>query len=232
MKKLYRKGTVHPSPPIISDHLSFLPAAILTLTAALSPEDREVLAYLISCSSSSSVNDFHGHRKNTTIYQQKTVSFAKTRSTGGGGSANSNDDHTPLFNCDCFRCYMSYWVRWDNSPNRQLIHEIIDAFEDDHLARTNNNNNNKNKKTKNNSKKEKKKRGGGGRSSGNDNSGELKRSSADHHHHQLSHHELAESESSAENTGGGGDVEEVNTEKGPVRSFVSFIGEKIWGVWG
>ncbi|KAL5775226.1 hypothetical protein ACOSP7_012783 [Xanthoceras sorbifolium] len=230
MKKLYRKGTVHPSPPIISDHLSFLPAAILTLTAALSPEDREVLAYLISCSSSSSVNDFHGHRKNTTTYQQKTVSFAKTRSTGGG-SGNSNDDHTPLFNCDCFRCYMSYWVRWDNSPNRQLIHEIIDAFEDDHLARTNNNNN-KNKKTKNNSKKEKKKRGGGGRSSGNDNSGELKRSSADHHHHQLSHHELAESESSAENTGGGGDVEEVNTEKGPVRSFVSFIGEKIWGVWG
>ncbi|KAL5773159.1 hypothetical protein ACOSQ2_013083 [Xanthoceras sorbifolium] len=237
MKKLYRKGTVHPSPPIISDHLSFLPAAILTLTAALSPEDREVLAYLISCSSSSSVNDFHGHRKNTTTYQQKTVSFAKTRSTGGGGSGNSNDDHTPLFNCDCFRCYMSYWVRWDNSPNRQLIHEIIDAFEDDHLARTNNNNN-KSKKTKNNSKKEKKKRGGGGGggggSSGNDNSGELKRSSADHHHHhhQLSHHELAESESSAENTGGGGDVEEVNTEKGPVRSFVSFIGEKIWGVWG
>ncbi|KAJ6737888.1 F12F1.11-RELATED [Salix koriyanagi] len=50
MKKLYCKGTVHPSTPIISDHLSFLPVTILTLAAALSPEDREVLAYLISCS--------------------------------------------------------------------------------------------------------------------------------------------------------------------------------------
>ncbi|KAK0595583.1 hypothetical protein LWI29_008059 [Acer saccharum] len=222
MKKLYRKGTVHPSPPIISDHLSFLPAAILTLAAALSTEDREVLAYLISCSS---VNDFHDYRKNTT-HRQKTVSFAKTR-TIGGGSGSSNNDHPPVFNCDCFRCYMSYWVRWDNSPNRQLIHEIIDAFEEDQLVRNSSNN----KKTKNN-KKDKKKRGGGG--GVNDNSGELKRTSTTDHH-QLSH-ELTESVLSAENNtnSGVGDVddEEVNTDKGPVRSFVSFIGEKIWGVWG
>ncbi|KAK2653023.1 hypothetical protein Ddye_012879 [Dipteronia dyeriana] len=221
MKKLYRKGSVHPSPPIISDHLSFLPAAIITLAAALSTQDREVLAYLISCSS---VNDFHGHRKNTT-HRQKTVCFAKTRTIGGSGS--SNNDHPPVFNCDCFRCYMSYWVRWDNSPNRQLIHEIIDAFEEDQLVRNSSNN----KKTRSN-KKDKKKRGGGG---GNDYSGELKLTSTTDHHHLLLSHDSTESVLSAENNTNSsvGDAdEEVSTEKGPVRSFVSFIGEKIWGVWG
>ncbi|KAH1243846.1 hypothetical protein GmHk_07G020838 [Glycine max] len=112
MKKLYRKGTVHPSPspspPTISDHLSFLPAAILTLTLSLSSEDREVLAYLISCSSN---NNFSGNPRR----KPKVV---------------ADGDHPPLFNCSCFRCYMSYWVRWNSSPNHQLIHEIIDAFED------------------------------------------------------------------------------------------------------
>ncbi|KAK3230662.1 hypothetical protein Dsin_002543 [Dipteronia sinensis] len=67
------KGMVHPSPPIISDHMSFLPAVILSLVAAVSTQDREVLTYPISCSF---VNAFHGHRKNTT-HRQKTISFAK-----------------------------------------------------------------------------------------------------------------------------------------------------------
>nr|DAD47310.1 TPA_asm: hypothetical protein HUJ06_017247 [Nelumbo nucifera] len=30
MKKLYRKGKVHPSPLIVSDHFAFLPVMILT----------------------------------------------------------------------------------------------------------------------------------------------------------------------------------------------------------
>ncbi|KAF8414172.1 hypothetical protein HHK36_002171 [Tetracentron sinense] len=124
MKKLYRKGKVHPSLPLISDHLALLPATILTLTAALSPEDREVLAYLISCSSSS--GSFSGDRRNT----QKS----------GVGGSGSGSDHPPLFHCNCFRCYMSYWVRWDSSPNRQLIHEIIDAFEDGLLQKKNSKN--------------------------------------------------------------------------------------------
>ncbi|OMO49381.1 hypothetical protein CCACVL1_31042 [Corchorus capsularis] len=56
MKTPYRKlGKVHPSPPppTIADSLSLLPETILTLTAALSLEDKQVLAYLISCSGSS-----------------------------------------------------------------------------------------------------------------------------------------------------------------------------------
>ncbi|KAI3716869.1 hypothetical protein L1987_68076 [Smallanthus sonchifolius] len=96
MKKLYKKSTVHPSPPLISDHLALLPAAIFTLTLTLSPEDKEVLAYLVS----------------------------STTTTAAAAA------HSPLFNCSCFRCYMSYWVRWDTSPNRHVIHQIIDAFED------------------------------------------------------------------------------------------------------
>ncbi|KAI8552052.1 hypothetical protein RHMOL_Rhmol06G0234400 [Rhododendron molle] len=115
MKKLLNsKGKVHPSPPpAAADHrLSFLPAAILTLAAALSPEDQEVLAYLISCSGSST--NFSGHHS--------------TSAVAGGGS--SGGDHSPEFHCNCFRCYMSYWVKWDASPNRQVIHQILDEYED------------------------------------------------------------------------------------------------------
>ncbi|XWS12903.1 hypothetical protein CRYUN_Cryun37aG0130100 [Craigia yunnanensis] len=193
MKKLYRRGTVHPSPPITTDHLSFLPATILTLAAALSPEDREVLSYLIFCSDNDFGN-FSSHRKNTQKNPTKRSS--------------SGHDHPPLFTCDCFRCYKSYWVRWDSSANRQLIHEIIDAFEDG-LAQS--------KKTK--SKKDRKKKGGAADLSlRKDESSELK---------------LVEDSSSS---GGGGEVcaddGEEGTDKGSVRRFVNFIGERIWNVWG
>ncbi|KAH7856497.1 hypothetical protein Vadar_002087 [Vaccinium darrowii] len=198
MKKLCRrKVTVHPSPPLISDHLAFLPATILTLAAALSPEDREVLAYLISCSSS---GDFSSHHRNT----QKKMTSSSTSSSG---------DHQPSFNCDCFRCYTSYWVRWDSSPSRQTIHEIIDAFEDDQLG-------GQRKREKSSTRRERRKRGEKGL-------GELKRTESV---------ELGESESveeisvcGGENCGGGGDE---GVEKGTVRKFVSFVGEKFWStVW-
>ncbi|KAK4371570.1 hypothetical protein RND71_011045 [Anisodus tanguticus] len=100
MKNLYRKNTVHPiTPPLVlSDQLSILlPATILTLTTALSQEDKQILEYLISCSSN--------NLGNTTTHKNNK-------------------------NCYCFNCYMNYWVKWDSSPNNQLIHEIIDAFED------------------------------------------------------------------------------------------------------
>ncbi|KAE7995307.1 hypothetical protein FH972_000121 [Carpinus fangiana] len=201
MKKLYRRGAVHPSPPIISDHLSFLPATILTLAAALSPEDREVLAYLISCSNSS-VN-FNGHRRSTT----------NQRGTGA--------DHPPQFNCNCFRCYKSYWVRWDSSPNRQAIHEIIDAFEAELMAQS--------KKGK--GRKERRKRGC------NSESGELKRSEASSGKDQSGELGGESSNSSGHEGGGGGgggDGEEgcwEGLDRGSVRKLVSFIGERIWGVW-
>ncbi|GLU18179.1 hypothetical protein SLE2022_344930 [Rubroshorea leprosula] len=212
MKKLYRKGTVHPSPAVTTDCLSFLPAAILTLATALPPEDKEVLAYLISCPNTNFPN-FSTQRKNTPKNMNKS---------GSGSGGGSGRDHSPLFSCDCFRCYMSYWVRWDSSPNRQLIHEIIDAYEDG-LAQA--------KKTK--GKKERRKRNGG------DGSGELKRAEL-----SLGKDELTEMESVEDSIVGGGDGDggaegedcgangEEGGEKGSVRKFVSFIGERIWGVWG
>ncbi|GMI91442.1 hypothetical protein like AT1G12020 [Hibiscus trionum] len=207
MKKLYRRGSVHPSPPITTDHLSFLPATILTLAAALSPQDREVLAYLISCSNNDFGN-FSTHGKNTQKYPTKGSSSFSSRSGG-------DRDHPPLFTCDCFRCYMSYWVRWDSSPNRQLIHEIIDAFEDG-LASC--------KKTK--SKKDRKKKNGGA-----DGSGGLKRADL-----SLRKDESSELKSVEANSSSGGEVcrddGEEGTEKGTVRRLVNFIGERIWNVWG
>ncbi|KAJ0113708.1 hypothetical protein Patl1_01919 [Pistacia atlantica] len=120
MKKLNRKGKVHPSPaplPTISDqHLTLLPATILTLAATLSPEDKQVLAYLLSCSGCTNAT--------TADNFNKTTQKSSVRVDGGGG------DHVPIFECNCFRCYMSFWARWDKSPNRQLIHEIIEAYEE------------------------------------------------------------------------------------------------------
>ncbi|XP_011000661.1 PREDICTED: uncharacterized protein LOC105108157 [Populus euphratica] len=224
MKKLYRKGTVHPSPPIISDHLSFLPATILTLTAALSPEDREVLAYLISCSSNNNILcsnwSYMNSRKSSS--RQKTTSYTKN-------SSSSNNDHPPMFNCDCFRCYMIYWIRWDSSPNRQLIHEIIDAFEDWWLLKQGRSGSSSGKKNKKDRKRK-------GNSQG---SGELIKGAELRMKHRMDESNSVDENRSAGGGGevaataaGGGGGEEEVTDKGSVRRFVSFIGERIWGVLG
>ncbi|MED6162291.1 hypothetical protein PIB30_069000 [Stylosanthes scabra] len=207
MKKLYRKGTVHPSPPIASDHLSFLPATILTLTVALSPQEREVLAYLLSCPSSSS--NLNTRRTTTAATSQKVV---------------VEGEHPALFRCSCFRCYMSYWARWDSSPNNQRIHEIIDAYED-WLAHST-----KAPKSKKKDKRNKKV------------SSNIKPEEVAGSPH-VACDESVESVGESSKSGGCGD-EEVgeggdfrveggsgSEEKGSVRRFVSFIGEKIWGGW-
>ncbi|XP_010460477.1 PREDICTED: uncharacterized protein LOC104741334 [Camelina sativa] len=110
-----KKGKVHPSPPphplppssssSKDNSLSvfkLLPAAILVLVSVLSSQDQEVLAYLITTSLSTTVS---GKNKRT-------------------------HHKAPLLDCGCFDCYTSYWSRWDSSPNRELIHQIIEAFED------------------------------------------------------------------------------------------------------
>ncbi|KAK3038915.1 hypothetical protein RJ639_027543 [Escallonia herrerae] len=201
MKKLYSKGKIHPSPnPAITNQLSLLPAAILTLTAALSTEDKQVLAYLISCSGGTSNSNFSGH-------------LDTTPKSGGTGSG-SGGDHPPQLECSCFRCYMSFWVRWDASPNRQLIHEIIDAYEDGLETQ---------KKKSLKTKKEKRKRvrivPDVGQKPGSNEPSLV----------QDAHQGIG---------GGAGEVAgveqggEVGVEKGSVRKLVSFLGERIWGVWG
>jgi hypothetical protein len=201
MKKLYHKATVHPSPPVITDQLSFLPVTILTLAAALSPEDREVLAYLIYCSSAATPPTSGSNPRRTTV---KTI------------------DHDTLFNCSCFRCYTSYWVRWDESPNRQLIHEIIDAFEE-WLAKSN--------KGGKKGKGKKEKRNKKGFENKNKVLSELNRSELNESSELESLGETSSS-SNSNSSGGTESVAVADEEKGSVRKFVSFIGERIWGVWG
>ncbi|KAJ4981409.1 hypothetical protein NE237_032246 [Protea cynaroides] len=193
-----KKRKVHPSPPVVSDHLAFLPATLLTLTVALSPEDKEVLAYLISCTG----NSTDGRRN-----AQKTTSVGDR----GGG------DHPASFHCNCFRCYMSYWVRWDSSPNRQLIHEILDDFEDGLLQKQRANSRNR---------RERKKRGSHGYVKPFEDRSVVR--------HELDELEVVEVTGGAGSSDGdtdGGSNGEEEVEKGSVRRFVSFIGERIWGVW-
>ncbi|KAK1294757.1 hypothetical protein QJS10_CPA16g00957 [Acorus calamus] len=116
---------VHPSPsstpadPSLSV-LSLLPAAILALTAALGVDDREVLAYLIT----QSLNLPSPPSEEKRRCNKKPSAAASAAASGGGGL------HRAAFDCGCFGCYMSYWCRWDSSPDRELIHRVIEAFEE------------------------------------------------------------------------------------------------------
>lgn len=112
MKKLYQgKGRrVHPAPPPAPDAaLALLPAALLALAATLTAEEQEVLAYLLSGIGSGGAGAAGGGRRS---------------------SRRHNGPHQPEMGCGCFGCYKSYWARWDASPNRHLIHRIIDAVEE------------------------------------------------------------------------------------------------------
>ncbi|EOA21933.1 hypothetical protein CARUB_v10002419mg [Capsella rubella] len=161
--KMKKKGKVYPSPPppsssspsSSSNHLNeeddddvslsvlkLLPATILVLVSVLSAEDRQVLAYLIT--------------RGTTISDRGNCG----RSSSSTSKKKSSKNHKPpVFDCECFDCYTNYWFRWDSSPNRELIHEIIEAFENHHTGGDNNNNNNsassRNKSNKRGKKKEK-----------------------------------------------------------------------------
>ncbi|KAG6653869.1 hypothetical protein I3843_05G097300 [Carya illinoinensis] len=135
-----KKGKVYPSPssssstsaiPSPSDGdfltvLKLLPAAILALASVLSLEDREVLAYMITRS-----------LKPTTpspiTQESKRKNPKKSLNSSNSNKISNNTHKPPMFDCDCFDCYTNYWFRWDSSPNRELIHQAIEAFED-HLA--------------------------------------------------------------------------------------------------
>ncbi|KAG2569612.1 uncharacterized protein LOC120683824 [Panicum virgatum] len=213
MKKLYQgKGRrVHPAPADAA-----LPAAVLALASALTAEEQEVLAYLLSCGGAA-----------------------------GGRPRRRRGPHPPEMGCGCFGCYKSFWARWDASPNRHLIHHIIDAVEEG---------------------------GGGGGSGGPPRRGPSRRrrrgrrgsdaadyedtgevdASADHHQHHpgcdggRDHHgeyegdgddeeeEVASSMDGDEDdasVASEGDCTGGSAEKSTVGRLVRFIGEKVWGAW-
>ncbi|XP_061991295.1 uncharacterized protein LOC133709534 [Rosa rugosa] len=136
--KIKNKGKVHPSPSssssssdgVVLSVLQLLPAAILALATVLSLEDREVLAYMITRSMKTTPSFSFS---NTTTQDSKKKSMRKSSSKAGRTQSQSNNHQPPMFDCECFDCYRSYWFKWDSSPNRELIHQAIEAFED-HLA--------------------------------------------------------------------------------------------------
>ncbi|BFG21736.1 hypothetical protein CerSpe_080100 [Prunus speciosa] len=103
--------------------LELLPAAILAPALVLSLEDRQVLAYLITRSMKTIPN----------ISSIPTQNPEKKSSKKGPKSTSASTHQPQIFDCDCFDCYRSYWFKWDSSPNREPIHQAIEAFED-HLA--------------------------------------------------------------------------------------------------
>ncbi|XP_050205307.1 uncharacterized protein LOC126655249 [Mercurialis annua] len=135
--KLKNKGKVYPSPssspssnsrPGADDFISvlnILPATILTLASVLSLQDREVLAYMITRSLKTTTTA----ATSATAQDSKKKLPKSSPSLPSGGAAHKS----PLFDCDCFECYTSYWFRWDSSVNRELIHQVIEAFEE-HLT--------------------------------------------------------------------------------------------------
>ncbi|CAN1295144.1 hypothetical protein LINPERPRIM_LOCUS22735 [Linum perenne] len=144
--KLKNKGKkIFPSPSSSSafaavggDYLSvlkLLPAAILALATDLSLEDREVLAYMITMS-----------LKSTSSSTASAAAVSNKKPAKKSAAASSSNPHkAPIFGCDCFDCYTSYWFRWDSSANRELIHQAIEAFEE-HLLSSEQNKSSKKKK--------------------------------------------------------------------------------------
>ncbi|XP_010535336.1 PREDICTED: uncharacterized protein LOC104816117 [Tarenaya hassleriana] len=138
--KIKNKGKVYPSPPSSSLNgdgflsvLKLLPAAILVLASALSADDREVLAYLITRSlKTTTAVSAVGKFRSPSSSSSSTAHDSKKKRNKSGKKGETHQP--PEFDCECFDCYTSYWFRWDSSPNRELIHQAIEAFED-HLIR-------------------------------------------------------------------------------------------------
>ncbi|KAA0044567.1 hypothetical protein IC582_017278 [Cucumis melo] len=133
--EIKHKAKIHPSPPPSSSSSVFklLPAAILALASLLSLDDREVLAYMIarSIQSSALITSTRVSRKKST--KKPSINAGNSNVTTTTTTTTTTYHKTPLFSCDCFYCYTAYWCRWDSSPNRELIHQAIEAFED-HLT--------------------------------------------------------------------------------------------------
>ncbi|KAJ0054166.1 hypothetical protein Pint_01209 [Pistacia integerrima] len=114
--KVKKKGVIYSSssPSSYKDPhtvLKLLPLTILALASTLPAQDQEVIAYMIT----------------------RSIATPKNPSSEKNKCKRKPSQKNPLFECGCFGCYTSYWYRWDSSPNRDLIHQVIEAFED-HLV--------------------------------------------------------------------------------------------------
>lgn len=113
--KVKKKGAMYSSLSLTSRDphtvLKLLPLTILALASALPVQDQEVVAYMIT----------------------RSIATPKNPSSQKNKCKKKPCQKIPLFECGCFDCYTSFWYRWDSSPNRDIIHQVIEAFED-HLV--------------------------------------------------------------------------------------------------
>lgn len=70
---------------------------------------------------------------NPVIQEKNTKKRSNNKKQAVTGMVVMDQHKPPVFDCECFSCYTSYWFRWDSSPNRELIHQAIEGFEE-HLA--------------------------------------------------------------------------------------------------
>ncbi|KAJ6341339.1 hypothetical protein OIU78_009499 [Salix suchowensis] len=125
--KIKNKGKVYPSPSSSSSSSSvgdngdrdvlsvfkLLPAAILALASVLSLEDREVLAYMITRSLKTTTTTTTNN-PSSSLQDSKKKSSKKTQNNNNSQNKATGSGGTLL-------------------PNRELIHQVIEAFEE-HLA--------------------------------------------------------------------------------------------------
>ncbi|KAI0502604.1 hypothetical protein KFK09_017559 [Dendrobium nobile] len=213
MKKLYNgKGKrIHPSPPPSSpwDFLAALPAALLNLAAALSPEEKEVLVYLLSDGATGFPTDIASGKNKP---QQSPHQQRKS--------------HPPELGCGCFGCYKSFWARWNASPNHHLIHHILDAVEESLESQS-----------IPSARRRRRRRGSRHKDPGEESvpsasSAALEVSNRvdddgddEGYDDNVGEEEDEDFDRIVEVTGDGGDG------RSSVRRLVSFIGERVWGVW-
>uniref|UniRef100_A0ACD5YZU8 Uncharacterized protein n=1 Tax=Avena sativa TaxID=4498 RepID=A0ACD5YZU8_AVESA len=230
MKKLYQgKGRrVHPAPPPAPDAaLALLPAALLALAATLTAEEQEVLAYLLSGIGTGGSGPAGGRRS----------------------SKRQGGPHQPEMGCGCFGCYKSYWARWDASPNRHLIHRIIEAVEEGTAGGAPAGG--ASGATRRGGHRRRRRGRGGGRDLDSSPASGAVEADAGLLHQVCCASDGGEDrdyegdeDDGADSVYGGGDGEEEeamtddsdcassgNAEKSAVGKLVRFIGEKVWGAW-
>ncbi|CAL9079292.1 unnamed protein product [Musa textilis] len=201
---------VHPTPltgaAATRDLLAALPSTVLALAATLTAAEQEVLAYLLS---------------------------------GGGGGGRWREQrrrraHPPELGCGCFGCYKSFWARWDASPNRHVIHRIIDIVEESSEAR---------ELDRGSGSSRRRRSGRGGRKDAGL-AAEVAAAGVEESlgvvgmgFSQLDGGRLADDDGEDGDDDGeeinGGSNSNNNASGGcnSVRRFMSFIGERVWGAW-
>jgi hypothetical protein len=116
MKTLSPKPGKIQQPSTVEDPIRaafrLLPAAILV--AGLGPEDREVLAYFVIAP----VED---------ATKEPAAPLSPARRRVGDTSAVWSVGHPPTHGC--VDCYISFWARWNRSPERNRILDALLAFE-------------------------------------------------------------------------------------------------------